>query len=123
MIAVHPGVVVTGKSASNAYLLEPCFPWMLIKPRTDGAQHFFKTMPLRTVWIRILRLFTVTPDQGARTSLFAAASPTVRANPGAHKGAYVVPYGKVEQPNANARNSQLAKDLWESSEVALAEFK
>jgi hypothetical protein len=66
-------------------------------------------------------MFAMFPDQGARNSLFAAASPVVRANPETYKGVYVVPYGKVEELNANVRNPQLAKDLWESSEIALAD--
>jgi len=80
-------------------------------------------MPLSGIWIRILRLFTLPPDQGAWTSLFAAASPAVRSNVEIYKGAYVVPYSKPVEPNANAGNPQLAKDLWESSEAALASFK
>jgi hypothetical protein len=70
-----------------------------------------------------LRRFAVLPDQGARTSLFAAASPVVRADPEAYRGAYIVPYGKVEKLNIHARNPQLAEDLWKVSEIALADFR
>lgn len=66
--------------------------------------------------------FILTPEWGSYTSLFAATSPIVRANPEKYKGAYLVPYGKIGKPNANARNEQFAKDLWETSEKALGVY-
>lgn len=82
-----------------------------------------KTLPFNKLWIAILRAFTIVVDQGAWTGLFAAASPIVRADPEKYKGAYLVPFGKIEQASADARNPQLAKDLWESSEKALDKLK
>jgi len=63
------------------------------------------------------------PERGADTSVFAAVSPVVRANPEKYKGAYLVPVGKLKTLNAHARNPQLAKDLWETSEKQLASLQ
>jgi hypothetical protein len=70
-----------------------------------------------------MRIFFVPPDRGADTSVFAAVSPVVSANVEKYKGAYLVPYGKIAKPNAYARDPQLAKDLWETSEKQLASLK
>ena len=89
----------------------------------DGAQAYLKTIPPRRLWLGILWLFLMPPERGADTSVFAAVSPVVRANPEKYKGAYLVPVGKLKTLNAHARNPQLAKDLWETSEKQLASLQ
>jgi hypothetical protein len=89
----------------------------------DGAQAFLETLPLSRLWLSILWIFTMPPDRGADTSVFAAVSPVVRANAGKYKGQYLVPFGKIAMPNANGQNAQFAKDLWETSEQQLASLQ
>lgn len=81
---------------------------------------YLSTLPLKNLWLSILHAFTVSAEQGADTSVFAAASPLVRANPENYKGMYLVPVGKVQAPCKDAMNPQHAKDLWETSEKQLA---
>jgi hypothetical protein len=86
----------------------------------DGVQDFLKNTPFRRLWLGLLWLYSMPPDRGAYTSVFAAASPVVRTNAVEYKGAFVVPFGKIGKPHANAQNPQFAKDLWETSEKQLA---
>lgn len=116
--SLHPGVVWTGESSHGRKSLTTA----KFSCNLDGAQVYVKTLPLSSLWCALLRIFTIPAENGAYTSLFAAASPAVRVEPEKYKGAYLVP-GKIGKPSANAQNPQLAKDLWESSEKALAEIK
>ena len=81
---------------------------------------YLSTLPLKNVWLAILRAVTVDAERGADTSLFAAASPQVRASPEKYKGAYLVPMGKVKQPAKDALVPKNAEDLWRVSEEQLA---
>jgi len=60
-----------------------------------------------------------TPFYGAYTSVFAAASPKVRADPEQYKGKYLVPYGSVEEPSEDAKREDLAWELWQTTEDIL----
>ncbi|KAF8994917.1 short-chain dehydrogenase [Cyathus striatus] len=65
----------------------------------------------------------VTPLEGAITPLFAAVAPEVRANKAKYGGAYLMPYGEVSRDDLSedAKNPELAKDLWNTSEKVIAE--
>ncbi|KAF8150190.1 hypothetical protein B0H34DRAFT_732947 [Crassisporium funariophilum] len=64
-------------------------------------------------------LFFKHPDEGALTSVFAAASPLVNETPEKYKGAYLVPVGKITQAAENARKVHLQDELWETTEKYL----
>lgn len=114
--AVHPGYVWTGRKPIHQQ-----FVIHIIKLRifTDGAQLYLSSLPLKRLWLAILHAFTISAERGADTSVFAAASPLVRASPENYKGMYLVPVGKVQTPSKNAMDPQHAKDLWEMSEKQL----
>lgn len=59
---------------------------------------------------------SLSPAEGALTSLFAATSPKVWRDKETYGGAYLVPFGKLETPSQNAQNAELAEELWASSE-------
>lgn len=61
-----------------------------------------------------------TPLQGAYTPLFAAADPIVWRERSKYRGAYLVPFGGFGEPSENAKNVDLAKELWETSEKEIA---
>ncbi|KAG9124987.1 hypothetical protein FRC07_009458 [Ceratobasidium sp. 392] len=93
-ISVHPGTVTT-----------------------DGALGAMATIPIIGPLVRVIAsyIFMSEPD-GARTSVFAAANPLVRAEPEKYKGKYLTPFGKVTRPSKIAQDIHLARQLWDLSE-------
>ncbi|KAL1939523.1 hypothetical protein VTO73DRAFT_9834 [Trametes versicolor] len=70
----------------------------------------------------ITKLLT-TPEEGAYTSSFAAASPIVKAEREKYKGAYLNPPGKIVTPPApEAESKELAEELWATTETILQSF-
>lgn len=67
----------------------------------------------------LIRPLGKTPLQGATTALFAASASEVKHNSKAYKGVYMVPYGKVVNPSALARDDVLARNLWKVSKAFL----
>jgi hypothetical protein len=59
---------------------------------------------------------SLSPPEGALTSLFVATSPKVWSEKEMYGGAYLVPFGKLETPSENAQNEALAAELWATSE-------
>ena len=59
---------------------------------------------------------SLSPAEGALTSLFAATSPKVWGERETYGGAYLVPFSKLEAPSENAQNAELAEELWATSE-------
>jgi NAD(P)-dependent dehydrogenase (short-subunit alcohol dehydrogenase family) len=55
------------------------------------------------------------PIDGANTSLFASTSSRVWREKETFGGAYLMPFGVVEEPSENARNEDLVEELWETS--------
>ncbi|KAI0046764.1 NAD-P-binding protein [Auriscalpium vulgare] len=91
-IAVHPGPTATDHAVGP-------LPWPL---------------PF------LVRRVTLTPLQGAFTSLFAATSPRVAAERSAYKGAYIEPYGVVTPlTRKEARDPVLARTLWRTTEAVV----
>lgn len=68
-------------------------------------------------------LFFISPHDGGYTPAWAAAARAVREEPEKYKGAYLVPYGVIEEASADARREDLAADLWRTTEQILEDFK
>ncbi|KZP16710.1 short-chain dehydrogenase [Athelia psychrophila] len=62
---------------------------------------------------------TLTPLEGALTPLFAATNQIVWVEKEKYGGAYLMPFGVIEEASDNGRNTQLAKDLWATSEQVI----
>jgi hypothetical protein len=62
---------------------------------------------------------SLSPLDGALTTIFAAAHPEVWEKRDLYGGAYVEPYGRIEQASEDARDPVLAANLWKSSEEVL----
>lgn len=62
---------------------------------------------------------SLSPLDGSLTIIFAAAHPEVWEKKDLYGGAYVVPYGRIEQASEGARDPVLAASLWKSSEEVL----
>jgi len=82
--SLHPGVVAT--TIGNHAGIVAGFGWRLVKP------------------------FLITPEKGARTSLFLATTP----DPAPFHGGYVVGR-KLKQPDPAALDDDLAERLWSAS--------
>ncbi|KAG2095897.1 uncharacterized protein F5147DRAFT_840085 [Suillus discolor] len=96
VIAIHPGTVDT---------IRP-------KPAVSYLQFILKP---------IVPLFFVRPDQGAYTSVFAAASEDVAKQREKYKGMYLRPVGKITKPTKVATDEGLAKELWDTVDKFLEE--
>ena len=55
----------------------------------------------------------ITVEEGSLTPLFAATDPIVREK---YAGAYVIPYGTIDELSDTAKDEHLAKEVWDSSE-------
>lgn len=63
----------------------------------------------------------LTPQEGALTSLFAAADPVVWNERNKYAGEYLVPFGLVGETSRDASNESLAEQLWKLSEEVVTE--
>ncbi|KAF4906592.1 putative oxidoreductase [Colletotrichum fructicola] len=63
----------------------------------------------------IARLTFLSPEQGAATSLFAAASTDVKENPAAYKGRFLLPVGKIGVPASVASDEEQVRGLWNTA--------
>ena len=77
---------------------------------------FSDRLPFPHVSRWLMNLLFATPDRGAFTSLIAAASPAVRADPQKYKGAYLQPVGELVEPSDQAKDPKLAEELWRTTE-------
>ncbi|KAI0777279.1 NAD-P-binding protein, partial [Trametes elegans] len=101
--SLHPGSVFT-----EGVQADPTLSLPIIKPIT-------------TI---ILRQLFLSPSEGAYNSLFAAASPIVKAEKEKYKGAYLrPPAGTIVSPPApQAESKELAEELWNTTEAILRTF-
>ena len=68
------------------------------------------------IGIKLYAPFSLTPEKGARTTVYLASSPEVANVTGAY-------FAKCKQktPSANARDDEAAEQLWQVSEALIAE--
>ncbi|PNP61499.1 hypothetical protein FNYG_13786 [Fusarium nygamai] len=59
----------------------------------------------------------LTAEQGAANSLFAATATDVKKDALKYKGRFIVPVGKLEEPNSVTKDEQQVKGLWEHTVV------
>ncbi|KAF4421764.1 carbonyl reductase [Fusarium acutatum] len=88
-IAVHPGEVLT-----------------------EGV------LAINNVLVRaIARASFLTAEQGAANSLFAATATEVKKDALKYKGKFIVPVGKLAEPNPIAKDNRQVKGLWENTVI------
>jgi hypothetical protein len=81
----------------------------------------FKSWPCGSLVHWVFSLFFVDGKAGGYTPAWAAASREVSDKRDLFKGAYVVPYGIVEEASKDAMREDLAKDLWHMTERMLVQ--
>ncbi|KAG8927032.1 hypothetical protein FRC00_002359, partial [Tulasnella sp. 408] len=92
-ISVHPGIV-----------------------KTEGPRNAIKTGILAYIIRLFFATLGLTPLQGAYTTLFAATSSNVKAEPAKYRGSYLQPFNRLAEVGTYAKDKQLAEDLWACSE-------
>ena len=108
-VAVHPGGVRTGK---------PTTPLESIAFAADCATAGSINFATQLGNIGLLDN-TLTATDGALTPLFGAAHPVVWKERSTYGGAYLMPFGVIEEPSEDAQNADLAKELWATSEQVI----
>ncbi|KIO24265.1 hypothetical protein M407DRAFT_213054 [Tulasnella calospora MUT 4182] len=83
---------------------------------TEGPRNAIKTGIFAYFIKLLLAAFALTPLQGAYTTLFAATSPKIKAEPAKYRGSYLNPFDRLGEISAYAKDKQLAQDLWACSE-------
>ncbi|VDB91025.1 unnamed protein product [Peniophora sp. CBMAI 1063] len=101
VLAVHPGNVMS-----------------------EGNVSLFTSLPFGRLVNFGFSLMFINPKDGGYTPAWAAASKKVYdgREDGKWKGAYIVPYGVVEEPSEDAKREDLATELWETTERVLKQF-
>ncbi|KAI1067471.1 hypothetical protein LB506_003877 [Fusarium annulatum] len=73
-------------------------------------------LAINTVLVRaIARASFMTAEQGAANSLFAATATEIKKDALKYKGKFIVPVGKLEEPNPVAKDDRQVKGLWENT--------
>ncbi|KAI0339168.1 NAD-P-binding protein [Trametopsis cervina] len=92
---------------------------------TDGNINFAKqhNAIFSRIFILFSYLFFRSAVKGSYGSVFAAASPTVRENADAYRGAYLDPDRRnLRAPNEDVYKEDLADELWKSTQTILSEI-
>ncbi|KAK1637891.1 short-chain dehydrogenase/ reductase [Colletotrichum phormii] len=63
----------------------------------------------------IARWTFISPEQGAVTPVFAAASKEIRQDPSKYKGRFVFPVGRIGNPNPAASSEEQVTGLWRNA--------
>lgn len=86
----------------------------------EGSQSFLGAFWLGNLLLPFIP--TVTPAQGAHTTLFAATSNKVQFDKRKYAGTYLLPFGEVTEPSKEAKDPVAARELWETSERVVKEM-
>lgn len=90
---------------------------------SEGNVKLFTSLTLGKLVNWGFSLFFISAHDGGYTPAWAAASRKVGEERDNYKGKYLVPYGVIEEASEDARREDLAKELWETTERILGEFK
>jgi len=90
---------------------------------SEGNVKLFTSLTLGSLINWFFSLFFISPHDGGYTPAWAAASSRVSEDRETFKGKYLVPYGAIEEASEDAKRSDLAKELWETTERVLQNFK
>ncbi|KAJ7134692.1 NAD-P-binding protein [Mycena epipterygia] len=89
---------------------------MSVHPGTVNTYAHY--LPFSRLFDFLFSKFMTPADDGAATSLFAAASPLVRADPQKYRGQFILPVGTVTDSTAT-RDTEMAQKLWSNTESFL----
>jgi hypothetical protein len=120
-MSVHPGNVMSGERGFSNAGVNPIVLTKLSKHR--GKRQALHVPDLWQLDQLVLFALLHLPHDGGYTPAWAAASSRVSEDREKFKGKYLVPYGAIEEASEDARRSDLAKELWETTERVLQDFE
>ena len=123
-MSVHPGNVMSGRLPF--FCIQEVRAVMILLPFanvTEGNVKLFTSLTFGRVINWGFSLFFISPHDGGYTPAWAAASRRVFEERDRYKGKYLVPYGDLEDASKDARREDLARELWDTTERVLKEFK
>ena len=83
---------------------------------TEGARAVFTNLVKPLIWLN-----SITTDQGAVTSLFAATAKVVRENEDMYGGKYLLPFGEVSPTHPVTKDERQVRGLWQNTLAAANE--
>ncbi|KAF7794773.1 hypothetical protein EIP86_005911 [Pleurotus ostreatoroseus] len=88
---------------------------------SEGVLGTYKHLPLGLGWVatKTTKWVLLGAEEGAYTSLFAAASKTVSEKRQEYRATYLVPFGKITTPSSLARDAELGQALWKTTDQIL----
>ncbi|PBK66299.1 hypothetical protein ARMSODRAFT_358303 [Armillaria solidipes] len=98
---------------------------MMVHPgnvMSEGNDKLFRSLMFGTIINWIFSLFFVSPFDGGYAPAWAAASRTVTEDRRKYAGAYLVPFGVIEEASEDARREDLAKDLLATTDAVLKQY-
>jgi len=84
-----------------------------------GVGTFYHQLIFQWFFAWLLSFIFLTPEQGAYSPAFAAASPDVRADPKKYEGKFLCPIGVLTEVSKQADDQDLAKELWQTTDSVL----
>ncbi|PGH17992.1 hypothetical protein AJ80_04613 [Polytolypa hystricis UAMH7299] len=105
--------------ASKHIYVNSFFPGNIATDQMDVWQHYLG-FALGWAFRRVFSVMGQTPQDGAATALFLAASEKIKEGEGV-RGQYYIPIGKLESTSSIAQDMDLAQGLWEWTDQRIAE--
>ena len=90
-----------------------------LHPRNSNTFSYLSPFPRLSKFI--MSFLFMTPDVGAYTTVFAAASP-IPEKDSRYKGAYLRPIAQLSDATPTACSPELGAELWETTERIVAGF-
>ncbi|KAJ7476907.1 NAD-P-binding protein [Mycena galericulata] len=91
--------------------------------KTIGSDGFLASLPYLGWLKNYLGWFFSPWRTGAMTVAFAAAGTEVGEQRAKYRGAYLVPIATIEAPSRSAQDEGLQRELYDTTEIFMAEFK
>ncbi|KAJ2915083.1 hypothetical protein MD484_g5353, partial [Candolleomyces efflorescens] len=94
-------------------------PISVLSLHPGNVNTFASSTPCPRFASLIMPWIFMSPDVGSYTTLFAAASPLIKEQPEAFRGAYLKPIAQLGKASDNAEREDLGAELWETTENVL----
>ncbi|KAK0451663.1 NAD-P-binding protein [Armillaria borealis] len=89
---------------------------------SEGNVKLFTSLMFGTIINWVFSLFFISPFDGGYTPAWAAASRAIAEDRRKYAGAYLVPFGVIEEASEDARREDLAKDLLATTDAVLKQY-
>ncbi|KAF8804455.1 NAD(P)-binding protein [Phlegmacium glaucopus] len=117
-------MILWSKTLQNHINSDPNAPITVISIHPGGVNTFTDNWPFSRFFKWLVGLAIASPTVGAYTSVFAAAGRAVLENKELYQGVYLEnkPTGRIAQPSKAALDTDLANQLWTTTESLLKQI-